>query len=322
MIIWDNLKVKNSNNTITIDPTNGISGKLNGATGTINAGGTFNGTLSAATGNVGTQSNPLTGYFGGTLSNAGGIIGTSGNPVSGWFNGTLVNANGTINNITCQGLTTLNNVKFNQSVNLPAGSTVGNQPLATSKLYSTKLAVLADAFIGAGRDWIRILNMGNEKLYCHVRQNNSPDWSVVDSEPAEDQFDFYLEPFQFAQISYSNIDTYKNTGHLFCCSANTNMHFDFKLIDLVNDSSFTTISQTVEAWSDDKVLKLSENNTNVAFISPLTLNNDLYIIELPYLVSGINTIYNINLQFVWQPTNNISESESVPLILYGTKNSN
>lgn len=124
MIIWDNLKVTNGTSTVTISAANGISGKLNGITGSI-----------------GMFTNPVTGYFGGTLSNASGTINASGtfsgnlnyvsgvigrvdNPVSGWFDGTLVGALGSVNNITCNGLTTINAVNFNQSVNLPSGSTI------------------------------------------------------------------------------------------------------------------------------------------------------------------------------------------------------
>lgn len=128
MIIWNNLKVTNGTNTVTLSAS-GIQG-LHGLSisGNFSAAGDIisNGTLSGQqiTGhlsNVTGSLNQVTGTFAGSLNSARGT-----------FAGSLSDATGTINNITCKGLTTLNNVSFTQSVNLPSGSTINSQPIGTT----------------------------------------------------------------------------------------------------------------------------------------------------------------------------------------------
>ena len=154
MIIWNDLKVQTStNNIITISPNSGtitglkslnVDGRITATTfsGNINGGGTFNGQLSSATGS----------------------IGNSTNSVSGYFSGTLVNAAGSLNNITLNGTTTLNNVNFTVSVNLPANSTINNKPildmLSDSVYQEGYLIIICTK---SGSDKIHITNLCNTK---------------------------------------------------------------------------------------------------------------------------------------------------------------
>ena len=173
MIIWDNFKLQNSNNTVTFSASNGISGLPSLSATSLNISGTATVTTISAT-NINTQSSGTVTLQGSTQLSQLTVNGIS------TFNNKInckdiqqSTGTATFNQIqttslNVSGTTTLNNVNFSVSVNLPANSTINNKPI---------LDMLGDSVYREGYLIIICTKSGSDKIHitnlCNTKKINT-----------------------------------------------------------------------------------------------------------------------------------------------------